>query len=113
MKQYTYTLDYSNNTVTLAVNKYAMEGSSIYPIPPEPIDPVDPDDPDQRRKQIDDEVMQGLVLGIVFCVIIFIVVLLIVWICRCLRAKEMRKLNESLDNTRDELQMKYGRRSTE
>ena len=116
MKQFTYTLDYSDNTVTLAVNKYALEGSSIYPVPPEPpepVDPVDPVDPDERRKEIDDEVMQGLVLGIIFCVVIFIVVLIIVWICRCKRAQEMRKLSESLDNTRDELQNKYGRRTTE
>ena len=109
MQQYTFSLDYSNRTVTIALNTNAMEGSSIYPVPPEPEpkpdpkpDPVKPD-PEQRKEEIEDEVMQGLVLGIIFCVIIFLIVLIIVWIIRCKRKRDLDALSTSLDMTRDEL----------
>ena len=97
--------------MTIALNKNAMDGSSIYPIRPEP-EPVKPD-PEERRAEIENEVVQGVVLGIVFCVIVFLIVLLIAWIIRCKRKRDMQELIASLDVTRDELADKYGRRSTE
>ena len=108
MQQYTFSLDYTSRTVTIALNKNAMEGSSIYPVPPEPTPPKpDPDpikpDPEERKEEIEDEVMQGLVLGIIFCVIIFLIVLIIVWVLRCKRKRDMEALSASLDMTRDEL----------
>ena len=66
MKQYTFALDYLNSTVTLAINKHAINGTSIYPIPPDPIDPVDPVgpvdpddpvDPDKKEREEEDYII--------------------------------------------------------
>ena len=108
-------------------------GTSIYPIPeppsPDPPGPnppgpnppgpnppgpdPKPHEPDNRKAEIENEVMKGIVFGIIACIIIFLIVLIIVWICRCKRRRDMELLSESIDNARGELHEKYGRRSTE